>query len=328
MRLGKISIIVPIYNVQQFLNQCIESIVKQTYSNLEIILVDDGSPDGCSILCDEWEKSDQRIIVIHKKNGGLSDARNAGIKVATGDYIAFVDGDDFIELDMYKLLIMAINENNADIAVCGRYIYYNSTNKVPKYVTSNVCVMSNSDAIHEFLVGKILEEAAWDKLYRRELFDNVLFPIDEINEDLVVIPYILHNANKIVHVGVPLYNYRRNQESISKSMYNKKKNIVFDHLNTIENFIENQYPEFLSDVKLLRGRYAFSTLKGMVIDKNTMFNYKSEYQEYLKMLRFVYKDMLFKGTYNTKQKVFIILLIIQMYGFIYRIKKIIESWDY
>ena len=113
-----ISVIVPIYNVEKYVNKCVGSIVNQTYTNLEIILVDDGSPDRCPEICDEWAKKDSRIKVIHKKNGGLSDARNAGMKIASGDYIAFVDSDDWIAPEMYERLLMAIKNDNSDIAAC------------------------------------------------------------------------------------------------------------------------------------------------------------------------------------------------------------------
>ena len=115
----KISVIVPIYKTEQFLSKCIDSIINQTYKNLEIILVDDGSPDNCPKICDEYAKRDNRIKVIHKENGGLSSARNAGIEIATGDFSAFVDSDDWIDSDMYESLVKLSDEYNADIAECG-----------------------------------------------------------------------------------------------------------------------------------------------------------------------------------------------------------------
>lgn len=122
-----ISVIVPIYNVEKYLTKCIESIINQTYENLEIILVDDGSPDNCPIICDEYAKRDSRVKVIHKKNGGLSDARNAGLDIATGEYIMFIDSDDFVEIDMMESMMNNMIDNNVDLVVCNiKYIYDNS----------------------------------------------------------------------------------------------------------------------------------------------------------------------------------------------------------
>lgn len=126
----KLSIIVPVYKVEQYLDKCVESILAQTFTDYEIILVDDGSPDNCGQMCREWERRDGRIRTIHKENGGLSDARNAGIDIAKGDYIGFVDSDDYIKPDMFEVLVANLERNNADISMCGYMdVYANGVRK-------------------------------------------------------------------------------------------------------------------------------------------------------------------------------------------------------
>ena len=159
-----ISIIVPIYNVEDYLKRCIDSILGQTYKNLEVILVDDGSPDKCGKICEEYKLIDSRIKVIHKKNGGLSSARNNGLDIATGDFIGFVDSDDYIERNMYESLIEALNNNNADIATCG--IIREDTNtqhKINIRTPNTEKVYLDIDAIREILLSREIGISVWSK---------------------------------------------------------------------------------------------------------------------------------------------------------------------
>ena len=182
--MDKISIIVPFYNVEKYAPKCIESIINQTYTNLEIILVDDGSPDTCGKICDDYALKDGRIKVIHKKNAGLSDARNVGIKEATGKYIGFVDGDDYIEKDMYKYLYNLIKENNADISICGVEEVYEDGSIQDEKAKESIEILSKEDAIKELLLDKKVRSHAWDKLYKRELFENIEYPYGRKMEDI------------------------------------------------------------------------------------------------------------------------------------------------
>ena len=192
-----ISVVVPIYNVEPYLSTCIESIVNQTYNNLEIILVDDGSPDNCPQICDQWAGKDKRIVVIHKKNGGLSDARNAGINIAKGQYISFIDSDDYIEPTLYEKMLQAIINTGAEIACCGRYVIDNDKQVLRTcHVMNGINKFDVESALREMLYANCIEEAAWDKLYKIDLFDNIRYPVGEINEDIVTTPLLFDKCSK------------------------------------------------------------------------------------------------------------------------------------
>ena len=221
MKKDLISIIVPIYKVEKYLRQCIDSIINQTYSNLEIILVDDGSPDNCGKICDEYVKIDKRIKVIHKENGGLSSARNAGLDIATGDYIGFVDSDDYIDKNMYEELINSINKYNSDIAVCTFSFKNKYRNKVVNYFNEEY-LFKDKDKFIEAKDGKRrINPNAWTKLYKRKIFDNIRYPEGLIYEDSYVIYDIMNIADSVSYVPKPLYYYRERKNSVSKDKSGK-----------------------------------------------------------------------------------------------------------
>ena len=169
-KLPLISVIVPIYKVEKYLNKCVQSILNQTYENLEIILVDDGSPDNCGKICDQLAQKDDRIVVIHKQNGGLSSARNAGIEIANGEYIGFVDSDDYVEKFMYELLLKSIKESNTMLSVCAIYYTFENGEKIVKIKDEHDRVFDFKDAILEMNTYKLFDMGAWSKLYHRDLF--------------------------------------------------------------------------------------------------------------------------------------------------------------
>jgi exopolysaccharide biosynthesis predicted pyruvyltransferase EpsI len=215
MRNPLISIIVPIYKVETYIRKCVESILNQTYENLEIILVDDGSPDRCGDICDEYSLKDGRVKVIHKKNGGLSSARNAGLDIAKGEYIGFIDSDDFIENDMYQALYNALIEYKADISVCGRYIVKGdrittiSDTEIPETFTRR-------EALAELVLDEYsgLKNFAWDKLYTRELFESVRYPEGRCFEDIFTTYKLFAMCNRIVDIKSPKYYYLLREDSI------------------------------------------------------------------------------------------------------------------
>ena len=169
------------------MDRCIDSIVNSTYDNLEIILVDDGSPDQCGRKCDDWAEKDDRIKVIHKKNGGLSDARNAGIAIANGEYIGFVDSDDYIEPEMYEVLLKAIIQTESDISMCYE-LREDEENKVIRCSKSReITVLSSEEAtIDLFVVNKYARHAAWSKLYKKDIFEKERFPVGKLFEDAAI----------------------------------------------------------------------------------------------------------------------------------------------
>jgi len=207
-----ISIIVPIYNVEQYLENCIKSILNQTYKNIEAILVDDGSPDGSGAICDKYAALDPRIKVIHKKNGGVSSARNAGLKAACGEYIGWVDPDDWIELDMFEYLFSNLKSYDADVAVCSRRICYPS--RTEDCVWKNTLVLNTEEALRQLLMDKQMRNYLWDKLWKAELFDGIVFPEGRTFEDVSVMHLLLERASQIVCLPEVKYNYLQRGDSI------------------------------------------------------------------------------------------------------------------
>lgn len=213
-----ISVIVPIYKVEKYLKRCVDSIINQTYKNLEIILVDDGSPDGCGSICDEYAEKDSRVRVIHKENGGLSDARNAGLDIAAGEYIGFVDSDDYIAPEMYEVMLGRLTETGADTAVCNCLCTGDMDDYREQFNRSEAmkdCVL-NRDAALEKLTEKYgwVYVTAWNKLYKKRIFDNIRFPKGKIHEDEFIIHRVIGESGKIACINQRLYYYFQRRGSI------------------------------------------------------------------------------------------------------------------
>lgn len=221
-----ISVIVPIYNVEKYLDRCIQSIVNQTYKNLEIILVDDGSSDGSPLMCDEWKKKDIRISVIHKTNGGLSDARNKGLEVATGEYILFVDSDDFLELDACEKLMDSTKNNKVDFVVGVIREINNDQISFQKRsnIKSNV-VYNNEEFIIDSINANEWYAPAVLNLYRSEFLkkNNLKFKVNLLHEDMEFLPKIYLAADKILYLDYAFYNYEIRENSITTTNNYLKK---------------------------------------------------------------------------------------------------------
>ena len=195
------------------LEKCIQSVINQTYENLQIILVDDGSPDNCGKICDEYAKKDHRIEVIHKSNGGLSDARNKGLEIAKGEYIGFVDSDDYIEADMYEVLYNLLKQYNADVSICNFYTV--SQEKIAiKNADNGIKEYTRIEILKEILLDNNIQSYAWNKLYKKELFDEIKYPVGKKYEDIGTTFYLLEKCNKVVVTGKPEYYYINRQDSI------------------------------------------------------------------------------------------------------------------
>lgn len=211
-----ISVIIPVFKVENYLRDCVESVIAQTYSNLEIILVDDGSPDSCPIICDEFAKKDSRIKVLHKGNGGLSSARNAGLAICTGDFVEFVDSDDIIDINMIKKLYDALKETNADISCCR---YYKSTNIYNNLNTStdNISVYSNLEILQDLYCNRLQNVICWNKLFKKSLFQQIHFPVGKVCEDIFTTYKVFYEATKITKISYVGYFYRDTQGSITNT---------------------------------------------------------------------------------------------------------------
>lgn len=228
---GNISVIVPVYNVEKYLERCVNSIINQTYDNIEVILVDDGSTDNCPRICDELSKSDDRIKVIHKSNGGLSDARNAGIRAANGNYYAFVDSDDYIESDMLDKMYREIRKHNADLVICGIHRRYDDGGEFDFFCPIKDEILNGTE-VAGLLYGLNGWSyiSVWNKLYKKELFNEIKFPVGKIHEDEFIIHKILNIASKIVTISYPAYIYIDRKDSIMNTKINIKRLDVIEAL--------------------------------------------------------------------------------------------------
>lgn len=245
MTTGKISVIVPVYNVQDYLERCVSSLVNQTYRNMEIILVDDGSTDASGEYCDRLAKMDSRIIVIHQENKGLGPARNAGLDRMTGEYVAFVDSDDWVEANIYDILLNALHTHCCEIATCGRKIVMNGTVHSYIYCLSEAQVLDSHEAIRKYLLQDNLNMSACDKLFQANLFNDIRFPGEHlVSEDIVPIYSILKKAQKVVLTGEPLYDYFSREGSLSKSPFNKKMLGAYQYAQNVAQDVEKNFPEF------------------------------------------------------------------------------------
>jgi glycosyltransferase involved in cell wall biosynthesis len=222
---SKISVIVPIYKVEKYLDRCIESIASQTYKNLEIILVDDGSPDNCPQICDKWAGKDSRIKVIHKQNGGVSSARNAGLDVATGDFVAFVDSDDYVEKGYIQTMYSKQKAYKVDFVCCSVNDVYEDTGKIEQNVpVSEDVVISDAHIFDSYYANysKILI-VPWNKLYKKEIFKNIRFRENMVYEDTEIILRILHSVSSIAIIPNILYNYLKTSTSCIGGGINRLK---------------------------------------------------------------------------------------------------------
>ena len=236
-----ISVIVPIYNVEEYLKKCIDSIINQTYTNIEIILVDDGSTDNCGTICDEYSQKDDRIKVIHKENGGLSDARNAGIEIATGKFLTFIDSDDFIEEGYIELLYNTIEEYDADLSIASHRVIYDKT-IMDKSTNEEFCGDSKL-ILEKILYDDGVDLSAWGKLYKVELFKEVRYPKDRLFEDSATTYKLIDLSNKIAVCSKPVYNYVIREKSITNNTFSEKKLDLITSTKEMTDFIEEKYPD-------------------------------------------------------------------------------------
>lgn len=251
----KISVIVPIYNVEKYLNRCIKSIVNQTYHDLEIILVNDGSTDHCGEICDAWKEKDERIKVVHKSNGGLSDARNMGMEVSTGNYIGFVDSDDWIDVSMYEQLMKIMIQNKCDIVSCGfRRVEKEELKNESKEVQF---VQYNSESALEAMITENgMYQVVWNKLYKRSMVEDILFEKGKYNEDEFWSYQVIGRAKKVIAIKNIYYNYFQRENSIINETYSLKRLDGLEGKENRQEYIDKYYPR-LSGIARLNLFYSY-----------------------------------------------------------------------
>ncbi|MCQ2289280.1 MAG: glycosyltransferase [Muribaculaceae bacterium] len=259
MESALITIIVPVYNVAVYLDRCVESIIHQTYHNLEIILVDDGSTDGSADLCDLWAERDERIRVIHQENGGLSMARNAALDIMTGDYVAMVDGDDYVGIDFARILYKVISHNRADIAAAAWSIFDDGNDPQITLDDGPELTFTSSEAIDDVFYQHTLTNSACSKLFKSSIFKTLRFPQGLLYEDLAVIYDILEGAQTVAYTSRTLYYYRQRSGSITQK-FTPERIHVLDITEQIEKRMATAAPEHLPAARSRRLSACFNIL--------------------------------------------------------------------
>lgn len=240
-----VSVIIPVYKVEHYLRECLDSVINQTYRNLEIILVDDGSPDKCPAICDEYALKDCRINVVHKENGGLSEARNKGLDLISGDYVVFVDSDDVVDSRYVEILFESLKKSCADVSVCQR-IRFTTDFPINQNVTfdEDFKILSGKESVEKLYLGLIgnndssVDVYVWGKLYKKELFENLRFPKGKIHEDDAVVPLLLYKANKVCILPDTLYFYRMTKNSIMRKKFSLRRYDCMDATDNCISFFE------------------------------------------------------------------------------------------
>ncbi len=282
-----ISIIVPVYKVEEYLSRCVDSILAQTYDNLEIILVDDGSPDYCGSICDTYATMDTRIKVIHKENGGLSSARNAGIEIAKGEYLGFVDSDDWIEPHMYETLLTLAQKHDVKLVCGGRYDFSSRTGRK----TIGLCpereeVITGMELLGRTFLWDNCDSAAWDKLYHRSLFEKIRYPLGQISEDVAIFYKLAELVEKVAMCPKPLYNYYHRPGSITTAALSEKTFHFPKHTAVVYDYIQKNHPELETQARYLRVRGLVTAMQAIDLGSSKdQKAYAEIYRESLKELR-------------------------------------------
>lgn len=246
-----VSVIIPVYKVEAYLRECVDSVLSQTYANLEIILVDDGSPDGCPAICDAYAAKDSRVRVIHKENGGLSDARNAGMKIASADWWTFVDSDDVIHPQMIELLMKPMLKDSAVTL---------STCEFVRFVDEPARALSSENPVYESRTLKefgytVSARVAWGKIYHRNLFSGISYPKRRLHEDEFITYKLMYKADSIAYIGIPLYFYRQREDSIMAHMSKKRILDTFDAYRERICFFEREPELYEISIRILLSFY-------------------------------------------------------------------------
>lgn len=303
-----ISVIVPVYNIDQHLRKCLDSILVQTLASLEVILVNDGSNDQSAEICDEYAKRDCRIKVIHQKHQGVSAARNTGVTQATGDYIGFVDGDDYIIKNMYEKLYHACIDTGSNIAICrlGREISGELTNNdIGEFYTRE---LNHEEAMCELFRGVLYRFSLCNKLFKKECFENILFPVGRIHEDLATTYKLFANANQAIYLNYIGYVYVKQNNSILTSRYYKKRLDAFLSWEEILIFMQKKYPQIYCGVNACFTYSCIDHIYGILNQVEDKVIQKRYLNKIKKIMEIYYRDIIKNNKITFKYKYMITLL--------------------
>jgi glycosyltransferase involved in cell wall biosynthesis len=306
--MAKISIIVPVYNVEKYLHKCINSILSQTLADFELILVDDGSKDSSGEICKEYAKKDSRIIVIHKENGGLSSARNAGIKIAKSDYLGFVDSDDWIDSNMYEYLYNGIIDNNADVALCR--IFYQFENKTSYYYNdkfSDENKVLDGDQLLRFLLIKKIDGSCCTKLFKANIFENNCFLFGRTNEDFKFLYEVFPKMKKGIYINDVAYNYIIRNDSITSSINSSYIFDSYDNAKEMLDFIKIHKPDLIMEAESFYFMRIYGILRSLL--KNNLIITHNDKYKFLKLNLLKSLNKILSNKYiSTKFKLLIVII--------------------
>lgn len=307
----KISVIVPVFKVERYLNECVTSIVNQTYDNLEIILVDDGSPDKCPQMCDEWADKDSRIKVVHKKNGGLSSARNAGMEHASGEFVMFVDSDDFIEQSMAYDLMQAQNDTHADVVCCEINRYKDGVYTLMDIFHSSVALytITSTQFLNMLFLTKV-SCASWNKLYRRDVLHDVSFPEGVYNEDIVFLYNLFQNRNiTVALINKALYNYRITPNSVTTTFGKRNMDYLYNAQNFQKHILENRQ-DLYDSFNVYMARVAIDIGWALIKNKSVKL-YEKDFEYCKKCISGALLKILFVYPLPLRWKIYSVLILLR-----------------
>ncbi|MFG6149944.1 glycosyltransferase family 2 protein [Halobacillus sp. B23F22_1] len=303
-----ISIIVPVYNVEPYLRRCLDSILEQTFTDIEVIVVNDGSTDGSGEICDEFAEKDKRIRVIHKKNGGLSSARNAGLDIVKGEYIGFVDSDDYIDINMYKKLYELCIYTRSEISICTFGEVNEKNVSVPKKEKDLILEMDNNEGLRQLFKGEIYRFSVCNKLFNRKCMSNIKFPVGLLHEDLATSYQMFAKASKVVFTNFTGYMYFKRENSILNKEYHEGRLGSFVGWEEILEFIRKKYPNLLDECY---STFVYWSVDNSVYILNQVQNTELRIRYLLtiqKHIRNHYKKILQSKHLNSKYKLIIIMI--------------------
>ena len=250
-----VSVIVPVYNVEEYLARCVDSILSQTYRNLEVILVDDGAKDSSGTICDSYAQRDTRVKVVHKENGGLSSARNAGIDIARGEYLEFVDSDDWLEPDAVESMLHQAVVHQVELVLGGRWdVSARTGEKKLGLCPSHQEIISGTEMVRRIFRWENCDSSACDKLFHKRLFREIRFPHGKVVEDVPVMYKIVLDAGRVALLDKPVYNYFHRSGSISYTTLSEKNFHFSEHTSVIYPYIQDNYPELRQEARYLKVR--------------------------------------------------------------------------
>lgn len=313
-----ISIVVPVYKVEDYLSRCVDSLLHQTYENLEIILVDDGSPDNCGAMCDAYASRDSRIRVIHKENGGLSSARNAGIDVARGEYLGFVDSDDWVDIHTYEWLMEMARTEQVKLVCAGRWDYSSETGEK----SLGLCppkreVISGQELAKRIFLWDNVDSAAWDKLYHRSLFQQLRYPLGVVSEDLPVTYRAGLEAGRVGMLNRPVYYYFHRAGSITMAAISAKSFQPSANTRQVLDHVRREHPELLDHATAFHVSHlgyicTVTELAGKETQKQFQTQYRQKRRELRSFLPFILRSPLIKK----KDRLTWITICFGCYGFL------------